>query len=429
VKTTLEDIGPWQKAITITLEPGEVDEEMDQVVARYRQKAVIPGFRKGKVPEELVRVNYRSSIESDLLNHILPEATGKAIEEHGLLPAAPPEIKDLTFHPGEALTFVAVVELWPRVEVQGYRGLELEETILEVDEEMVQEVLEGLRERAAEFTPVFRRSVKGDVLEAALQAVDLNGQRLPRAKRETVKMEAGGESLLPEFREASLGREPGSTTIVHIQYPADFQDPELAGRQRHYQMQVRQILDKKLPDLDDEFARRMDGIESLEALKSRIRLRLEAEERLRARSRLEDVLIDRLIAANPFDLPAKLIDRTLRRALEKAQKDDPKVEEEEFRRVYAPVVERVRRREILLDSVARAESIEVGEEELLEEIRQSVRPGVDPLVVKKKLEEEDELDQIRSRLLDRKTFDFLFGVAVIHRVHQPRPKKSNLILP
>jgi trigger factor len=429
LKTSIEDLGPWQKSITITLEPEEVDQEMDRVVARYRQKAVIPGFRKGKVPDELVRVNYRSSIESDLLNHILPEATSRAIDEHKLQPAAPPEIKDLTFHPGEALSFVAVVELWPQIETAGYRGLELEETILEVDEEMVLEVLEGLRQRAAELTPVFRRSVKGDVLEAAVQAVDLNGQRLPRAKREVIKMEAGGDSLLPEFREASLGREPGTTTIVHIQYPADFQDPELAGRQRHYQMQVRQILEKKLPELDDEFARRMDGIESLEALKSRIRLRLEAEERLRARSRLEDVLIDRLIAGNAFELPAAIVERTLKRAFEKAREDDPKVEEEDFRRVYAPVIERMRRREILLDSIARAESIQVGEEELLEEIRQSVRPGVDPQVVRKKLEEEDELDQIRSRLLDRKTFDFLFSAAVIHRVHQPRPKKSNIILP
>jgi trigger factor len=429
VKSTLEDVGPWQKAIAITLDPEEVEREMDQVVSEYRSKVVIPGFRKGKVPNELIRANYRSSIESDLLNQILPDATARALQEHSLEPAAPPRIKDLSFRPGEPLTFTAVVDLWPKVEATGYRGIELDEVIQEVDEQVVEEFLQALRERNAEVHPVFRPSQPGDILEVSLQAVDIHGERLARAKRQELRMEAAGQRLLPEFRQASVGIEPGAVTIVHIRYPDDFGDQELAGQTRHYRMHVRQILEKNLPELDDAFAGKVDNLESLEGLKSKIRLRLEAEERLQARQRTEEALVDRLIAANPFELPESIIKRTLDRILEKAREETPNLDEEEFQRTYTPLVERTRRREIILESIARQESLEATEDELEAEIARSAPQGVDPQVVRRKLEKDGDLERIRNELQERKIFGFLMEASKINRVHQPRARKSNLILP
>jgi trigger factor len=429
VKTTLEDVGPWQKAIAITLDPEEVEREMDQVVSEYRAKVAIPGFRKGKVPDQLIRASYRSSLESELLNQLLPDATARAIREHALQPAAPPQIKGLSFRPGEPLTFTAVVDLWPEIEATGYKGIELEEVIQEVDEQLVQEYLEALRERFARYEPVFRPSQPGDILDAVVQPVDVHGARLPRAKRQEVRMETGGEKLLPEFREASLGREAGSVTIVHIHYPEDFGNRELAGQTRHYRMHVRQVLEKNLPDLDDAFASQVDGLENLEALKSRVRLRLEAEERLRARQNTEEVLVNRLIEANPFELPPSMVRRTLDKIVEKAREEDPNTDEEELRQAYTPVVERMRRRDIVLESIARQESLEVTEEELDAEIAGSAPQGVDPRAVRRKLEKDDDLDRIRNDLLERKVFAFILETATVHRIHQPRARKSNLILP
>jgi len=431
VKTSLEDIGPWQKAIAITLDPDEVEREMDHVVARYREKAVIPGFRKGKVPEQIVRTQFRSSLESDLLNHILPEATEKAVQEHALQLAAPPKIQDLRFRPGEPLQFTAVVDVWPQVTVSGHKGMEIEETITAVDEGTVEEFLAALRERMAELVPVFRASVEGDILEVAIQAVDVNGQRLPRAKRQVQRMEAGSARLLPEFREVSIGLEPGGTAVVHVRYPEDFENADLAGKQRHYQLRVRQIMEKKLPELDDAFAQKVDGLESLEALRSKIRLRLETEERLRARQRTEEALIDRLILNNPLEVPESIIEASLERALAKAQEREPGVDEEEFRRAYRPLVARLRQREILLESLAQQEGIEVTEEEVLAEVAQASPPGVNPRVVRQRLERDGELDRIRGDLRERKVLTLLTENSTIHRIHQPSPRqpKSNLILP
>ncbi len=429
VHSTMADAGPWQKAITITLEPAEVEREMDHVLSAYRKRAVIPGFRKGKVPEELVKHAFRDSLESDLLQHIVPEATSSAIAEHALQPAAPARIQDLRFRPGEPLTFVAVVDVWPQVEVQGYAGAELSETVAEVDEEAIDQFLHALQDRSAAINPVARPSLFGDIVEVSIIAVDVNGARLPRAKRQTVRMEAGGNTLLPEFREISVGLSAGEERVVHINYPEDFGDRELAGNQRHYRMHVRQVLEKKLPALDDAFAGQIDGLESLEALRSRIRLRLEAEERLRARRQTEEALVDLLISQNPFEVPETIVERSLERAMEKARQEDPGLDPEEFRRIYAPVVVRLRKREILLDSVARQESITVGEEELDAEIGRAARPGVDPRQIRRRLEKDDELEKVRGDLLERKTFDFLFEKVTVNRIHEPRPRRSNLIVP
>ena len=431
MKTTLEDVGPWQKAIAIELDVEEVEREMDQVVSRYRQKAVIPGFRRGKVPTDLVRSTYRSSLESDLLNQILPEATQRAVDEHALQLAAPPRIRDLHFHPGEPLRFTALIDVWPVVQVQGFEKLEVEEIVYAVEEEMVEAVVEGLRERHARLIPVSRPSQAGDVLEVSLQAVDVNGARLPRSKRQTISMEADSEKLLPEFREASLGREPGSVQIVRIQYPDDFEDPELAGKQRHYEMRIKQILEKILPDLDDSLAERIGGVESLEALRSKVRLRLETEERLKARQRTEEAVIDRLIHQNPFDLPDGIVDRSLDRAWEKTGEKEARMSEEEFREAYRPIVVRLRKREILLDSLAAQQSLEVTEEGLMEQISQSAPPGIDPRIVRQKLERDGELERVRGELRERKVFDFLLEQATVQRIHQPRERRpaSNIILP
>jgi len=429
VKTTIEDRGPWRKAIAITIDPEDVEREMDRVVASYRTRAVVPGFRKGKVPDQIVRSQFRGSLESDLLNHILPEATERAIAEHKLQPAGTPHIQDLRFRSGEPLTFTAVVDVWPEIEARDYRGIEVEETVLEVDDEMVDEFLGLLRERAATLTPLTRPAQEGDVVEASVVPVDFQGKRLPRGKRQIVKMEAGGPTLLPEFREASLGVEPGAEKIVRITYPQDFGDEALAGQTRHYRMHVKAVLEKQLPDLDDAFAENVDGVASLEALRAKIRLRLETDERLRARDRTEQALVGKLIERNPFDLPPGLVESSLQRGLEKAREERPGLDEEEFRQTYGPLVERMRRRDLLLEAIGRQEGVSVTDEDLLAELARSAAPGVDPQVVRRKLERDGELDRVREDLRERKVLDFLLEQATIQRTHQPRPRKSNLILP
>jgi trigger factor len=431
VKSTVEEAGPWRKTITITLEPEEVDRERVRILADYRRRAAIPGFRKGKAPEDMIKQHYGDSVEKDVLDHILPEATKKAIVEHALQPAAAAriQVQDHPPQPGEPLTFLAVVDVWPQLAVTGYEGAELSETLAEVDDESVDRFLQALRERLAEISRVDRPSQPGDLVEASLIDVDVNGAQLPRAKRQTIRIEAGESSLPPEFREVSVGVRAGDVRLVSVESPPDPGAPEATGAKRHYRMRVRQVMEKKLPVLDDAFAERVNGTAGLEALRSGVRQRLEADERLRGHRRTEEALVDLLIERNPFDVPEAIMGPSLAQAFEKAREEDPRIEEEEFRRVYTPVVERVRKREILLESIARQESIKVGEEELDAEISRSARPGVDPRAIRRRLEKDHRLDRVRDELLERKTLDFLFEKVTINRAHEAPPRPSNIIVP
>ncbi len=429
MKATLEEKGPWQKSVEVTLPAEDVSKRMDQVVARYRAQAAIPGFRKGKVPAELVRSTYSSNIERELINEVLPEALDQVIEDHDLRLAAPPTISDLTFRPGEPLRFVAVLDLFPTVEPDGYKGLELEVEETEVDDALIAEFLENLRQRMATGHPVLRPSTAGDLVDVAVQPVDKNGNRLPKMKREDIRMEVGGTNLLPEFREAIEGVSNGEQKIIHVTYPEGLSDPNLAGQERHYRLKFLQVIERHVPELNDDFAKAADGSDDLDALRAKVRLRFDAEEKMKARERLEEALIDKLIEANPFDVPEALLAAAEKRAAEQAKKDNPRASDEEIKTALAPLVVRRWKRDILLDSISRKESIRLTDEEFEQRLATLLEQERDPKAARRRLEREERLPGMKDRFQEQKTLSFLLEAATVHRILKPRESASRIVTP
>ena len=430
MKSTVEEKGVGQKAISITLEPEEVEGQIDKLVQQYRKKAALPGFRKGKVPADMVRNAYRESIEQDLLREILPDATEKAILEHGLNVASTPRIEDLRYRPGEPLSFTAVVELWPTVELQDVSSIELEEEVLEVDEQAIDEFLQVMREQAATTQPVSRPSQPGDLVDVTILGVDQSGQRLPRAKKQDLRLEAGGKNLLPEFNQASIGLSPGETKVVRVQYPENFGDRDLAGQQRFYSFRARQVLERNIPPLDDNFAQQAEGGD-LESLRAKVRLRLEGEERVNARRQTVDKLVDKLIEMHHFDVPQGIVERSLQNAMERGRQDDPGIDQEHFRLALTPRVTRIWKRRILLDAIARKESLTVSDEEIDERIRGSAGPGANLARIRDHLQQRGELDAMREEILEENVLDHLLEKVTVHRIQKPRQRvqRSNIIIP
>jgi len=431
VESKVEERGRWERAITVTMDAGEVAPHVDKVVAQYRERMALPGFRRGKVPTDVVRARFQDSIENDVLKEILPEALDRVIQEQTFRLVGPPVVEELSFKPGEPLSFTAVVELWPEVEPKDYQAVELEEELTEIDDRMIDEFLDQLRERMADVNPVARPAQPGDFVEVHLLSVDMNGAKLPRAKREELRMIADGSNLLPEFREASVGISPGETRLVHLEYPADFGDAELAGRQRHYRFKAVRVLERNVPALDDALAQKVEGVPDLGALRAKVRLRFETEERMRGRERLEEVLIDRLLDRNPFDVPQSALERSLVRAVESARKENPQAEEGELREVLGPLVLRRWRRDILLDAIARKESIQLTDEEFEARLGSLLAGERDPAAARRRLERENRLEGIRERMIEKRTFEFLLSAATVHQTVKPRQRAeaSSIIVP
>lgn len=401
---------------------------METLVEQYRRRAALPGFRQGKAPTDLVRVQFQGSIESDLLNDLIPEAYDEAIRDLRLSPVAPPRIHGIRFQPGEPLTFLADIEIHPEVEVAGYRGLQIDQEILEVDDAMLDEAIGMMRRSRATLNKVERASVPGDVVQATLEPIDIHGKRLPSGKREEVRIEVGSPTLLPEFRDATMGIAAGETRDVEVQYPEEFGDRELAGKTRRFRLTAKEIDEKILPEADDNFARSIDSGLDLEGLRAKLRLRLESEELMRSKQRLEDRLVETLMAGHAFEVPAGMVAYRLDRAIERSREDSEDLDEAEFRERYHGVVERICRREILMEAIARQESLVLTEDEVEAELdKMAQEAGVEVAVLKKKMEGEGDLDRFRDTMQERKILDFLVASAQVNRVKKPRVRPAGAV--
>lgn len=424
MKSTLAEKGPWQKAVEVVLDAEDVNKRLGQVVARYRERAAIPGFRKGKVPANLVQSTFAPNIERDLLNELLPECLDRVIEEHDLRLAAPPTVTELSFRHGEPLKFTATFDLFPIIEPKDYQGLELEVEETEVDDKLIDEFLENLRQRAARGTPVLRPSQPGDVVDISVQPVDIHGNRLPKMKREDIRLEAGGANLLPEFKEATVGVSNGEQKLLHVKYPETTNDPNLAGQERRYRMKVLQVVERHVPELNDAFATAVDGSATLEELRTKVRLRYEGEEKMRAQERLEEALIGKLIDANPFDVPEPLVQAAHKRAMEQAKKDNPNATEEELATALQPMIVRRWKRDVLLESIARKESLALTDDEFEQKLSSLLAQERDPAAARRRLEKEGRIPTLRTRFQEQKTFGFLLEGATVHRILKPREAAS-----
>jgi len=247
--------------------------------------------------------------------------------------------------------------------------------------------------------------------------LDANGRRLSGTRAKNRRIELGAPGVMPDLENGLLGSEAGQERTFDIQYPADYPAPELAGKSARYVVKIRKIQEKKLRELDDNLAREVFQLESLEELRSRVRLNLEGEERVRTQREVEAAIADELISRHTFELPERLVRWMLDRVIEEAAGQQPAMDEalkQELEKRYLPQVERSLRREVLLDAVARQEKLEVTDEEVAVEIDRMAQS--DPRQasrVRARYQTADRRRALRESLRERKALEWLINAAEI----------------
>ena len=425
---SVRSTGSWQHTLDIEVPAEEVELRLGEVARQLQQRASLPGFRRGRVPLDMVRLHFADSVEQQFLETWLPRLTGEAVDEARLNPAVPPLVRNLRFAPGQPLKFEAVVDVRPEIEARDYRGLPVRRTRRVTDEAAVEKVLAELREESAVFMDLDRPAQRGDVVLLDSTRLDANGRRLHGTRAKARRIELGAEGVPPDLENGLLGAEAGQERTVAISYPADHATPELAGKTVRYVVQVRKIQEKKLRDLDDNLARDVFQLQSLEELRSRVRLNIEGEERVRVQRESEGAITDELLRRNPFDLPGRLVEAMLQRVIAEATggrevRDDLRAE---LTGRYRPGVERSLRRELLLDAVARQEKLEVHEDEVTAEIqRMADQDPRQAARVRARYQSPERRSALRESLLERKALDWLMNAADV----QERPAESPLVVP
>ena len=408
------------REVTIDVPADEVAKQFRKVTKRYQKMARIPGFRAGKVPDSLIRSRFAEQIRQDVVEDILPTHFRTAIDQQNLKPVSQPQVTDVQLADGQPLHFKAIFEILPDFSIEGYQYVTVAkpETAL-TDAEFDTELSRVLDSRST-MEPVLedRGIAEGDFAE-----IDFRGEAAPADAEATeatapaadpiqgngVLVEVGGPNTLPAFNEALLGAKPGQELKFEVAYPQDFNEKRLAGKTIAYQIEVKAIKRKVLPELNDEFAKELGDFETIDAFKSTLREQAGAEKRRQLENAAKDALVDALVQRFQFVVPESLVqqqvdarlDRGLRALASQGMRPDD-MRKLDFDRL------RVAQREsalaevkgtILLDRIAEAEHTEVTDKEVEDQLRYIAVQNREPLeTLRARLTEDGSLARIREQL-------------------------------
>ncbi len=308
MSATLKQLDPTQVELEIDISPEEFSRAQDAAFQKVVRNARVPGFRKGKVPRKIFENAYgTAAIVDRALEDLIPEKYAAAVKEHSLEPLARPEMELLPEEDGQPMRFKAVVAVRPPIEPPAYDGLEIDDVPETATDEDLERALETLRKDAATLVPVDRPIKLGDIATIDYAgSIDLVPFENGSATGQTV--EVAENRFIPGFALGMVGMSAGETRVIDAHFPEDYGQADLAGKDAKFTITVHEIKEPELAALDDDLAKRVSSHETLDALKTELRTRLDGVAAQKARRQMSTQLLERLVAAADFPLPQILVE-------------------------------------------------------------------------------------------------------------------------
>jgi trigger factor len=415
------EVNSCRKNLVVEIPAQEVEQEIEKVAREYSRTIKVPGFRPGKVPMTIIRQRFGNDLLQETTQKIIEQCWKDAISQHDLHPIAQPEIKDVENKQGSPLKFTLSFEMLPPLEVKDYKGVAVTLDSTEVTDDSVTNTIDNIRERNAQFAPVDGEAKDGHYLTITVDGQFEDGSN--PSHEEDVTLVVGNPQTNAVFSENLRGTKPGDTRSFDVEYPEDFHRKEFAGKKVHYTVVVKDIKEKQLAELNDDFAKDM-GFESLEALRTRVHDDLVTQAKQSAEKKAREALLDSIIERQPIEVPDCMVEDELTAHtrqlasslmyqgidLNQAGLDWKKIFEEERPRAAQAV-----RRSIFLDAIANQENIEVTGEEIEAEL-QKLAEGTKKTASawRSQLEKEDRMHSFEQHLRQNKAFDFIYSNANIN---------------
>lgn len=418
MKVSLIDETPVKKALDFEVEEEVVEAELNKQAKAIARRAQIPGFRPGKVPLPVVRRQFKQEVEQEALEAIANRALPTELETRGLKPVAQPRLVNVDLKNGSPSTFRIAFDVLPQVEIPNWRGIEVRVKKVEATQEVIDREIDGIRNASARFEAApDRPAQKGDFVEADITITDHTTGR--SRKREEALVEVGGEGNHDELNEALEGVTPGESKEVRAVEKETEDGVEKVVRTVDYELTVRAIKVKRLPERDDEFAKDLE-YDSFKDLEAKVRERVEQALRRNQDAEIEDAVLVKLADAATIELPQSLVDEQLqarvRRFAEMLQRQGVDLEKarfdwEKIANEQRPGAERQVKLEILLDAIARVEKVEASEADVEAQIKLlAQRAGVSPETLAGRASG-DQRAQMAAQARDRRTIDMIKSAA------------------
>ena len=373
-----------QGVLTVEVDAETVSTSLDSAFKKVVKQINVPGFRKGKMPRPLFEKRFGiESLYQDAIDIMLPEAYTSAVEETGIEPVDRPEIDVEQIEKGKAFIFTAKVTLKPEVKLGEYKGLEIEAFDTNVTDEDVENEIKALQEKQAELVvKEDGKAENGDTVVMDFEGF-VNDEAFEGGKAENYSLELGSGQFIPGFEEQLVGLATGESKDVEVSFPEEYHAAELAGKPAVFKVTIHEIKGKVLPELDDEFAKDVDDeVETLDALKEKIKSRLEHDKKHEEEHYLQNTVVEKATANAEVDIPAVLIDNEVDRMLQefeqRLQMQGMNLElyfqfsgqnEEALRGQMKDEAEQRVRGNLTLEAIVKAENIEVTDEEVNAELQ------------------------------------------------------------
>ena len=407
--------------LTIEASADELEKALQNAYLKNKNKISIPGFRKGKVPRQMIEKMYGPAIfYEDAANEIIPEAYEKAVEECGEDIVSSPEIDVTQIEKGKPFIFTALVALKPEIKLGKYKGVKVDKADVTVTDEEVDAQINKERENNARNIEVTDRAVKdGDMTVLDFEGF-VDGVAFDGGKGENYPLTIGSGAFIPGFEEQLVGAEIGKEVEVNVTFPEDYQAEELKGKAATFKCTVKEIKEKELPELDDEFASEVSEFETLAEYKADVKTKLTEKKEKEAKDAKEAAVIEAIVNDSEMEIPEAMLKTQQKQMVDefaqRIQMQGLSIDQyfQFTGTTYDKMIEQVKpqaekriKSRLVLEAVVKAENIAASDEDYEEELKtmaEAYQMEVDKV---KELLPEKSVAQIKEDIAVRKAAEFV----------------------
>ncbi len=414
----VEDVSALTKKITITLPADGVQKKLDKAYGKLQRETKLKGFRRGKVPRKVVIRHYQGQVESEVGEQLVHESYFDAIEKEKVDPVVHPDISEPKFNEDGTFVYVANIDIRPEFELKDYKGIEIEKATGEISDAAIDIEIEELRRDMAPLKSVEGRAVEnGDVIVVDFEGFH-NGKAMKEVKNDNYSVDVGTGKLSPEFEEKLVGMKEGEDASHEVDFPAHYNNPVLAGKKIEFRVQVKDVKERVLPEINDEFAKDVDeSYATVDDLKNDVRDRLQKQKDKQAAGELTDKLMQKLLETHEFDVPERLVRFEVEEMIKTTEKsleqqgmnlESAGVNRDELAEQSKETAEKRVRGDFILKKIAETEEIKVNDEDMERAFKRIGDQYNMPVAkVKEFFGNRDDLLPFMNEILNEKILTFL----------------------
>ncbi len=423
--------------LEIEVAASDVDTALAKAYRQVVKKVSLPGFRKGKVPRRILELRFGPEIlHEEALELLVPSAFETALEEADLDPINRPEFEMLQLEESKPLIFTAIIEVLPPVELGEYRGLEVEQEEVVVDDFQIDHHFYMLREQNARLVPREEGLVQGGDLVQIDFIGYIDGELFEGGEAEDYSLEIGSHSFIPGFEDQLIGAAQDEEREIKVTFPPNYRKEDIAGKEATFQVRIKQVKEKQLPELDDEFVKEVSEFESLEEMRTDLQEKLLKNAEEQSKAKLEEKLIEKVTEAAGVEPPETLVERQIDRMIGdlenyliyQGMRLDQFLEfsgkgKDEIREERREKAKNRTKANLVLDAIAKKEGIAVDDSELEVKIEELATAfNGDPDRFREMMEQRGRIQVLQEEIRIRKVIDLIVSEA---RIKVVKAKKEN----